>query len=79
MVYVGVRQVLQAAGLLQHQEAISSALGVEQFHDLLDTVHHIPQHDYSKHQYHKDIMYEASRLIIRNAKNASDTIEQRQY
>ena len=46
---------------------------------LLNTIKHIPQHDYTKHQYHKDIMYEASRQIIRNAKNASDTTEQRQY
>lgn len=36
MPYVGVRHVLRAAGLLRHQERISSELGVETINDLVE-------------------------------------------
>ena len=36
MPYIGVRHVLKSAGLLKHQEQISSELGVETISDLIE-------------------------------------------
>ena len=47
--------------------------------ELLNTIKYIPQPNYSKHQYHKDIMYTASKHIITTAKNDATTLERQQY
>ena len=51
----------------------------KQIEALLHSTKHIPQPGYGRHQFHKHIMYEASKHIITHAKNDSTTLDQKQY